>query len=417
MRTVSCKRIVAIVAWGVVGIFRLSYADEMPDFKVHDLRVADVVHRLSCWLQQPICFEEGRWFARRGDSASLAERLKWRRETRSRLLVEGSTLEEVRNSFRAAYSEYVFGQFDGTIVVYPKKNPPLDFVVRNVDLKTVPLKEVFGRRDVLGFQSRRIKTDLEGLPYAWREIAITLSGSSLRARHTLELIRMQVDEEARWELIEVEGSEPEWLLRFRRVGPMHSVDVLRKRLSGTFDGVRMTALIARIERLSGVSISLEEASRVETFTGPAQRESRGQASVHSLDFTAMPLCDVLDLLTKKCPEYSWEFDDQANTVNVYPRRSSKLDWEIGSVNARGKLIRDMLWGKDDPIGLKKHSITVDLGEGGNLNWLDRPVVVLGKNMHIRKALNLLVEQLPFRAKWEHTAGGLSLLRSGYSQFP
>lgn len=178
--------------------------------------------------------------------------------------------------------------------------------------------------------------------------------------------------------------------------------------------VKCTAILKQVDariiadelsRLYKTSINFEKSGRDTTEAAakpPIPSEGDPLWKVKKVDFEIrnMPLEKALDAFVAMDNRHVWEYDSERNVVHVRPPTGSVLQWTVEGSGINGGRVASIFFGKQDPLGFRKHGCTLLLPKTGNHGWLDGKVTITNMNLSAEKALDEICEQLPFQARWE-----------------
>ena len=150
-----------------------------------------------------------------------------------------------------------------------------------------------------------------------------------------------------------------------------------------------TQSLSEMARIFSRAQSFGIAVCIETEVGAEPR--------FSIALTNVTLEAAMTNIASVAISYNWNYDDKANVVNLCPK-DSMLNWTVSNIDVENVPLEDMLF-RDDTLKLKEHGISFFSGRG-NLSWLKTPITLKADHITVKQALNLICNQIPFKARWE-----------------
>lgn len=173
---------------------------KISEFKVEKDRITDVASKLACASQLSICVEEGRWFSGKKDTKPVIENLNRKREAGITLKLKNSSVEEILNKLITVVPNYIWerNEATGIINIYPRKNAPLGWKIKNLVFEDSTIREIFISNDLLGFKKHGIHFFPGRGKLTWLDTRVSLNANNITARQVLNQICKQLN--MRWEL-------------------------------------------------------------------------------------------------------------------------------------------------------------------------------------------------------------------------
>jgi hypothetical protein len=106
---------------------------------------------------------------------------------------------------------------------------------------------------------------------------------------------------------------------------------------------------------------------------------------------------ILNDLIQNDPRYTYSLDQGKGILRVHPRSGSVLNWTVGHIDVENMPLGELLFGKNDVLGLIAHGVRSDMFRGsGVTERLRVPVTVRMENANVADCLTYIcsVTRLP-----------------------
>ena len=169
---------------------------KISEFSMNSEEMTQVSVKLARISHVSICLEEAGWAIQKQGPRPVPKP----RHSSITLNFKDVTLKELLTKLVELAPEYTwaFDEAEQVVNIYPKKDPPLGWVIESISFKDKPLQRILMDEDLLGLKNHGIAFDIGWGNQSWGRAPVSLVGSNMIARNVFNRLCNKLPFKACW---------------------------------------------------------------------------------------------------------------------------------------------------------------------------------------------------------------------------